>query len=428
MAIVPRKSLVSQAIAELEPWGLDVGAIAGNFPESRRSQVQVATYQSLATRDVSWLKPDTTILDEVHLSAFPKSVTDFFPVLGIKRKSRAIGVTATPRRLDKSTSLGQYFDYRNMIFAPSIAQLIDMGYLVRPMYNICPNAVSGRMVYDPDYVLSVYEGCDRRPSIVFAPNVAQARATLNTFLEAGIAAELITGSTSGGVRKSAFSRFKSEELPVLINCAVLREGIDLPVATNLFMGIDPDSHSSYVQAIGRVLRPAVYADRTRKTFASIYDLTGCVDRHGRVELLEYTEDDIELPDIFEGTIPLKPCMDTDCKIMSRIAAETCKCGEPFDINRQRIVYPNGDPFALLSGIERIQKAVYEDALLRAFELGDRPIAARNEFYEKFGFYPPLTWRRNFASDDRITEWLLSDGAIAMVTGDRQLSLELSHIS
>jgi superfamily II DNA or RNA helicase len=193
------------------------------------------------------------------------------------------------------------------------------------------------------------------------------------------------------------------------------------------MGIDPDSHSSYVQAIGRVLRPATYADRTRKTHANIYDLTGCVDRHGRVELLEYTADDLEIPDIVQGEAPVKQCPDENCKLLSRIAAEFCLCGCSFDVNKQRVLIPDGDPFALLSGTERIQKAYYEEALLRAFEAGDRPIAARNDFYDRFNFYPPLSWRRNFNPSEQVRDWLLSDGAID-TRGDRQLLLELSHVS
>lgn len=420
LVIVPRKALVKQAIEELDLWGLDCGAIAGNMRESRRAQIQVATYQSL-DRAIDWLKPDCTVLDEVHLSAFPAVVRRFLPILGEFRKSRAIGVTATPRRGDRNTSLGQYFKPKNLVFAPSIAQLIEMGFLVRPTYGICPNALSGRTLYDPQYVLDVYQQAEPRPTIAFAPSVAKAKATLAVFRDAGIEAAIVTGSTNN--REEIFRRFREEELPVIINCMVLREGVDLPVATNLIMGIDPDSHSSYVQAIGRVLRPATYKDGTKKTYACIYDLTGCVDRHDRVEHLKYTAADLEIPDLIGEEVPVKHC--PECDRPNRIAARMCPyCGADFAIVPQRTIVPEGDIFTLLSPIERIQKAFYEDALLRAYHLGDRPRTARDEFYQRFNYYPPLSWRRNFAPNQQICEWLLSEGAIELPTGDRQLGLEL----
>jgi superfamily II DNA or RNA helicase len=426
LVIVPRKTLVRQAIDELEAWDLDVGAIAGGYKESRRAQIQVATYHSLGSRDLDWLRPDCTVLDEAHLSAFPKSVERWVP--SIRRQDKqgvAIGVTATPRRLDKNRSLGEMFLPQNMVFAPSIGQLIGMGYLVRPTYVICPNAVTKKMLFDPDYVLKVYKDSDRRPTIVFVPGVPRAQNMVEVFREAGFEAALITANTSNRDRAKAFKRFNDEELPILVNVSVLREGVDLPRATNLILGIDPDSHSSYVQSIGRVLRPAIYKDGSRKTTATIYDLTGCVDRHQRVEELEYTPDDIELPDISIGDVPMKSCPSDSCDIKSFISATHCLCGCEFDINRKRVIVPEGEPYALLSSSERVHKAFYEEALIRAYQTGDRPAAARVAFYNQFGYTPPIIWRRNFTSDPAIEGWLLTDGLrLNADWQSRQLALPL----
>ena len=432
LVVVPRISLVYQAVKELEQWGLDVGMIVDGEKETRRSQVQVATYQSIGTRGIEWLDPDYIVLDECHLSAFPKSIREFIPTVHNywEYKARVLGVTATPRRMDKHTSLGELFLPQNMVFAPPIGDLIEMGYLVRPTYAICPNAVSKMMVFDPEYVLATYKITDGRPTIVFAPSVPKSRYMVKRFREEGIEAELITGQTPIGVREKLFQKFKAEELPVLVNCQVLREGVDLPVATNLIMGIDPDSHSSYVQAIGRVLRPAKYKDGTVKTTANIYDLTGCVDNHGRVEELIYTADDIDLPDLEIGEVPMKRCPNPLCDGMSFISAKKCsKCGAEFEVKKRRTVLPEGRPYALLNRDEREHKAVYEELLIEAFQKGDRPAAARIKFASEFGYTPPPTWRLGYTGPTpEFEDWLLTEGSRSSTTWDhRQLSLELDLV-
>lgn len=424
LMVVPRTSLVTQSIKELEGWGLDVGAIAGGLREARRAQVQVATYQAIGTRGIDWLQPDYTILDEVHLSAFPKVIKDWVPNITNfwQSKNRLIGLTATPRRLDKHTSLGELFLPNNIVFAPPIAELIRLGHLVRPMYAICPNAVTKKMVFDPDYVVQIYAMCDRRPTIVFVPSVAKANLMVLKFLEAGVEAIAVTGGTRD--RDAIFARFNREDLPVLVSCQVLREGVDLPPASNLIMAVDPDSHSSYVQIMGRFARPHRYLDGTKKTHFTVYDLTGAVDRHGRIEELVYTADDIELLDTDPGEIPTKPCVRDDCDIRSLISAIVCKCGCEFDIRKQRTETPQGIPFALLSKSERTHKAVYEQLLIDAFDRGDRPRVARDRFYSEYGYTPPILWRRSFSAMPAIAQWLRLDGAKIQGDGSVQLALEL----
>lgn len=427
LVVVPRKSLVVQAVEELQVWGLDVGVIYGDEPETRRAQVQIGTYHSIGLRGIDWFDPDYLVLDEAHLSAFPQAIKDIAPRADRywESKVRAIGVTATPRRSDKKTSLGEMFLPENMVFAPSIGRLIEMGYLVRPSYAICPNAVSKMMVFDPSYVLQTYLQTDHRPTLIFAPSVPDCRLMGDTLKDAGIDAAVITGHTSIGKRNEYYRRFKAEELPVLVSCCVLREGVDLPVATNLILGIDPESHSSYVQVIGRGLRNATYKDGTKKTICNIHDLTGCVEVHGRVEELEYTTDDIELPDFQMGDVPMKMCPDPECEILSFISARKCLCGCDFDIQKRRTVLPEGNMAPLLSGIEFEHKDCYEDLLLEAFEKGEPPYFARVTFAKKFGYTPPIVWKQSFKPTPEIAAWIEGNGKSASCewTYD-QLSLAL----
>jgi DNA repair protein RadD len=429
LVVVPRISLVYQAVKELQEWGLDVGLIVDGEKERRRAQVQVATYQSIASRGIEWLDPNYIVLDECHLSAFPKSIREIIPTIHNywQFKARVLGVTATPHRTDKHTSLGELFLPQNIVFAPSIAELIDMGYLVKPTYVICPNAVSKMMVFDPEYVLATYKITDGRPTIVFAPSVPKAKHMAQRFRDEGIDAEVVHGKTPTGVREKLFERFNNEELPVLVNCCVLREGIDLPVATNLILGIDPDSRNTYTQVIGRVMRTATYKDGTIKTTANIYDLTGCVDRHKRVEEYVYTIDDLDLPDLEVGEVPMKPCPNDFCDSMSFISAKKCsKCGAEFEIKKRRTVLPEGRPYLLLNQTERQHKAVYEELLIEAFNRGDRPSAARIEFARQFEYTPPPVWRLSCVGPGpEFQDWLLTEGRRAQAHWEyKQLSLDL----
>lgn len=95
----------------------------------------------------------------------------------------------------------------------------------------------------------------RQATIVFALNVEHAQNLLNAFVEVcGITPALVTSATDTRERESILQRFSEGTLPVLINCAVLTEGTDLPITDCIIMTRPTCNANLYVQMAGRGLR------------------------------------------------------------------------------------------------------------------------------------------------------------------------------
>lgn len=427
--IVPRTTLIEQAKKEFEAWGMDVGIVAGNWRENRRSQIQIVSFQSMDSRHLDWLQPEWTIIDECHITSFTNACLKWFPKLGEggNRKGKVAGVTATPRRMKKEESLGQIFN--QMILAPSIGDLMKLGYLVRPTYNICPNIVSGKMIYSPEYVWETFNkvGADLQ-TIIFPPSVRESKQTAELFKSRGVEAIAITDRTPINVRRNAFERFHNEELKVLISCVVLREGFDSPKATHLIAGFDWNSHCAAIQMYGRVLRPATFNDGTQKTSAIITDTCGIVRKHGRAEYITYSEEDLNLPDEFEkGKVPMKFCPECDSSVFA--ALPICPyCGHEFDIIPKRTILPEGGLIQELTEEERSRQVYYHKCLQVAFEQDESPKWARDRFLQKYGYEPPIDWRRNSVHPNKqnakaYQNWLLASRDRSFVGLARQLEFE-----
>lgn len=127
---------------------------------------------------------------------------------------------------------------------------------------------------------------DRRPSILFAPGVAESRWFAEEFCENGVAAAHIDGEDiwtqqTGDVTANRASRdellemSKDGTIKVLCNRFVLREGIDCPWLSHGVFATAFGSLQSYLQSGGRLLR--AYPGMERVT---IQDHGGNWWRHG----------------------------------------------------------------------------------------------------------------------------------------------------
>ncbi len=432
--IVPRQTLVEQAVKEFESWGMDVGVVAGGWRESRRSQLQVVSWQAMLERDLDWLHPKYTIIDEAHITGFARPVKTWFPELmqGQKR-GQVMYLTATPRRMKKDEGLGQFCN--KMILAPSVGKLMELGHLVRPSYNICPNVVSGKMIYSPEYAFDVFNqvGTDLQ-TIIFPPSIAACKATQKVFEANGVEAIAITDKTSTNARQEAFRRFHAEELKILISCVVLREGFDSPKATHLIAGMDWRSHAAAVQMGGRILRTATFKDGTPKTSAIYSDLCGIIARHGRLEYIEYSQADLDLPDEQQkGEMPMKQCLECHAWVFAPLAR--CPgCGYAFDLMPTRTIIPEGSLVQELTILEQEQQRYYQQCLELAFQQKQKPKWAAQRFKQKYGFPPPIDWRRNSMLKTRdkqlaiaYRDWLLASNDNSMQWVARQLMLEFDQL-
>jgi superfamily II DNA or RNA helicase len=183
-----------------------------------------------------------------------------------------LGVTATPCRMD-GRGLGSIFDV--LLEGPDVATLTEMGYLMPfDLYSAkteidvagISKGVSGD--YAPgsaakaatartitaDAVQEWLDKADGRQTIVFTCTVDHARQVQQQYLSAGIRAEVITGNSKD--RHELLPAFERKEFPVLINCEIAIEGIDIPSCECVQILRPTNSIRIYDQMIGRLLRPS----------------------------------------------------------------------------------------------------------------------------------------------------------------------------
>lgn len=211
------------------------------------------------------------VVDEAHHSTAKsyKTIIDHFP------DAKLLGVTATPDRMD-GKGLGQVF--ASVAYVYEIADAIRDGYLVRvtgeevlagsaiDLSNVRTTAgdlnqgdLAEVLERDPAVALVAKATADkagRRPTIVFAVSVAQARAIaayINTYLgrEAAVA---LDGTAPRDVRRAGKGRFERGEFQFLCNCALYTEGVDLPSAACISIARPTKSRALFCQMVGRGTR------------------------------------------------------------------------------------------------------------------------------------------------------------------------------
>ncbi|KAH9950401.1 P-loop containing nucleoside triphosphate hydrolase protein [Amylocystis lapponica] len=116
----------------------------------------------------------------------------------------------------------------------------------------------------------------RKSTLVFCVNLAHVRELTATFREAGVDARYIYSATPAGERRTLIDSFKAGGYPVLVNCAILTEGADIPNIDCIIVARPTRSRNVFAQMIGRGMRQS---PGTGKEDCHIIDF---VDSTGRV--------------------------------------------------------------------------------------------------------------------------------------------------
>jgi superfamily II DNA or RNA helicase len=183
------------------------------------------------------------------------------------------GFTATPARADKK-SLRRFFD--NVADKITLRELIALGFLVPPKAFVIDLGVRDQLEavkassdfgdqtevanilntvpMNESVVRNWKEKAEGRQTIVFAATVQHARDVAQAFNDAGIKAEVISGATVDNDRRALLARFDNKQTRVIVNCAVLVEGFDSPIASCIVLLRQTSSKSPLVQMAGRGLR------------------------------------------------------------------------------------------------------------------------------------------------------------------------------
>lgn len=286
---VHRIELVDQIVERLATFDIQAGVMAGDEPFYPELPVQVGMIQSLFKYS-DWI-PEYIVVDECH-----HSVAKTY--LGLWERyphTKILGVTATPVRLD-----GKGFSdlYEAMLNLYPLDYFFEKGYLVRPIHYFCgelpPSSLrdisSGgdyslsrqtRHLVQSKALTSVVETYQRyspgKKAVVFAASIQHSKMLTEEFQARGISAAHLDGDVEKGLRKKIIDGFRSGLYQVLLNFDLISEGFDCPDIDSVLIARRTKSLSTYIQIVGRCLRPDPKAG---KEFGYVLDCSGQWLEHG----------------------------------------------------------------------------------------------------------------------------------------------------
>lgn len=217
---------------------------------------------------------DLLCIDECHHYSNTDNwhrVHELFPA------ARRVGFTATPERADGGPLAA---DYQALVPLAKYSELLADGFLVPcDVMTDAPQLTGGVKRVPVDRRVSVrdayLEHCPGMRCVAFCEQVKYARAAAAELAEAGVPCDVVTGDTPDTERDRMFRALASGDLKVLLNAAVMTEGIDIPEIEAVILSRSCDHNGSYLQIAGRALRPA-----PGKTRALMVDLVGAATEFG----------------------------------------------------------------------------------------------------------------------------------------------------
>ena len=274
MFLVHRRELVVQAyqtLAKHLPKDFEIGIEAAGFPRTPWAKMQIGMVQSLKSRLDTIEPPRLIFIDEAHHAR----AETWNVLLERWKEAYRIGLTATPERLD-GKGLGMHFE--RMIEGPSIAELVEDGYLspqrvLRPPVDLLSGAL--RVGRSGDYmktdvenqwkenrdrlavnaVTSCLRYCEGKRTIFFGRTVGHSQDVASRLRGYGVAAEHVDGTTRSAHRDRVMEAFRSGEVQVICNVRLIDEGFDVPDCEAVIVGFPTKSVTRWLQCAGRGMRP-----------------------------------------------------------------------------------------------------------------------------------------------------------------------------
>lgn len=192
-------------------------------------------------------------------------------------RARWLLPTATPIRAD-GQGLGRHHDglVDAMVLAPTMREIIDMGYLTDyriyappsdlDLTGVTISSTTGDFNADQvrkavhkshitgdvvDHYIRLASG---KLGVTFAVDVEAAGEIAAAFRAKGVPAEVVSAKTPDAVRAAILRRFKNREVMQLVNVDLFGEGFDLPAIEVVSFARPTESFALYSQQFGRALR------------------------------------------------------------------------------------------------------------------------------------------------------------------------------
>ena len=348
LILVHRKELIDQAGDKLTKANVKYGIIAAGHKPTK-SNVQVASVQTLINRLNNIWIPSIIIIDEAHHAV----ANSWQKIFNYYKDTLKLGVTATPMRMT-GAGLGEVFD--DLIVGSTIPELVELGHLAKHEVYAPPNKLnldkirtirgdfSKKEVEDEldkvDIVGDAVENYKRlgqnKPAIAFCISVKHGQYVTNKFKQAGYTAELITGSMKSDDRKTLVDNFKNGKIQILVSIDVVSEGFDVENCYVAILLRPTKSEGLYIQQVGRVLRPEP------NKIAIVLDHVGNTKRHGFVD--DIREYDLHQKVNTKRKGQLAPAVET-CEVCFAVykPQPICPvCGHKKEVIKREITYEDGE--------------------------------------------------------------------------------------
>lgn len=290
-----RIQLVQQMSGHFASIGLHHGVMQGENSRASYSPVLVASIQTVAKRGLPE-GTDLVLIDEAHGCAGRAEFRKVIMSAMKQPRTPVIGFSATPW----ARGLAKHYDelggplFESLVTTVAIPELIEQGFLVdADVYAPHDPDLTGVTTVAGDYnekqlgkamnkvtlvgdiVTTWLKHAHDLPTVCFAVNIAHSQAIAEQFVKCGIAAEHISCHTPDGERLDILGRVASGQTKVICNAMLLTTGWDFPACRCMILARPTKSLVSYVQMVGRVLRPYPGKDK-----ALILDHSGTCQRLG----------------------------------------------------------------------------------------------------------------------------------------------------
>ena len=425
--VADRRVLVEQMSARLDKYGVDHGVMqAGHWRFRPHLPIQVCSAQTLEKRG-NFPGLSLVIVDEAHVTR-QQTVRFIQNNTGIK----AIGLTATPF----TKGLGK--TYTHVATAVTTQELVNDGYLVPLRYFVAKEIdMTGAKVVAGEWsekdasergikitgdvvaewikkTHEIYGG--PRKTIVFCAGVAHGQDLSEKFNAAGYNFLSISYRDDDEFKREAFKEFAKPDSSIhgLIATDILTRGFDVP-DTDICVMARPftKSFSSYVQQIGRVMRPFA-----GKEFGVVIDHAGNVLRFRedweRIygDGVDALDDGLEKPRK-EPTVKEKEA--AKCPKCSHLwpgNADVCPCCGHVRERRNEVMQVAGEVIELHGGdrakaSKEDKQQWYSGLLGYAESHGYKNGWAYHKYHEKWGVYPGGLRQVAQAPAPEVMSWIKS---------------------
>lgn len=399
LILAHRDQLIKQASSKLRDYDVEHGIIMAGFTPNPRAKVQVGSVQTLVRRIEGYAKRaqgaydkvladsiaagmpqedaeakakaafsacipkfDIIIVDECHLSAAAsyQKIFKFWP------KAKILGVTGSPVRLDnKPLGKDHGGTYQHMVKGISIGKLIERSYLVRPVVYGAEQELDlssvktsmgdyqaealAELVDKPritgNAVRQYQKICPGAPAVAWCITIEHATHVAEEFNANGIPAVMLCGDHDGPYRDKVLKMLDSGEIKVVSFVGILVEGVDCPAISAIILLRPTLSLASYLQVIGRGLRPYTHRDGTKKEVCYVLDHASMWSKHGFADQerdwsLDWGEKMKAKKKAKEETVDVKQC--PKCYLCHEPSPVCPACGHVYEVKGRKLEKVDGE--------------------------------------------------------------------------------------